>query len=294
MKLGVLYWATDQTMPPHEFAAALEERGFESFWLGDHTHVPVTQQTPYASSAKRNPGIASLGLAPGEIPPDYKRLLDPLVSLGMAAVTTTTIKLGTGVCLVAQRDPILLAKETAMIDHLSGGRFLFGVGFGWSREEMRAHGVDPESRHALVREKVAAIKALWTDEEASYRGEHVELAPTWLWPKPTTRPHPPILIGAAGPTGMAHAVEYGDGWMPVAGKVAEKMEQLRRAAVEAGRDPSGIEVTVTSPRPSLDGLRHYRSAGVGRVILWVPPPCTRDRVLPVLDEWAEWIAAVAA
>jgi probable F420-dependent oxidoreductase len=289
MKVGVLYWATDETMPPAEFARALEERGFESFWLGDHTHVPVSRVTEYPSSAKRNPGIDSVGLEPGEIPPDYKRLLPPFIALSMAAMTTRHIKLGTSICLVAQRDPILLAKETATLDNLSGGRFLFGVGFGWSVEEMSNHGVDPQHRHQLVREKVAAIKALWTQDEAEFSGKYVQLPPTWMWPKPLQRPHPPIHIGAAPPLGIRHAVEYGDGWMPLAGKVVEKMAMLRTAAEEAGRDPATLEVTVTSPRPSLEGLEHYRKAGVTRVILWAPPPCRYDDALPLLDEWSRLV-----
>jgi probable F420-dependent oxidoreductase len=293
MQIGVLYWATDETMRPTDFAVELEDRGFESLWLGDHTHVPVARQTPYPSSANRNPGLDGVGLEPGEIPREYKRMLDPLVSLGMAAVVTTRIKLGIGVCLVAQRDPILLAKETATIDLISGGRFILGVGFGWSEEEMRAHGIQRRQRHAIVRDKVAAVRALWTQDEAEYRGTHVTLEPSWLWPKPVQRPHPPILIGGGGPLAMKHAIEYGDGWMPVAGQVAERLTTMRAAAREAGRDPDELEITVTSPRPSLDGLRHYRDAGVDRVILWVPPPSTPDEALPLLDEWAAWINAVA-
>ena len=278
MKLGVCYWATDEALPPTDFAIALEERGFESMWLGDHTHVPLPRTSdprPGAAPAKRE-----------TVPEAHKRLLDPFVALAMAAAVTKVIKLGTSVCLLAYRDPILVAKEVATIDHLSGGRFQFGVGFGSRDEEMLDHGVDPAHRHALVREKVAALKALWTQDKAEYEGSHVRIPPMWLWPKPVQKPHPPILMGASGPIGIKHTIEYADGWMPVAEQVHEEMRQLREAALNAGRDPGSIEVTMMAPKLSLEELIQYREAGVHRVIVWMPPPYDSDVVARTLDDWA--------
>jgi probable F420-dependent oxidoreductase len=291
MKIGIVYWATDQTWAPPQAAVEIEERGFDSLFLGEHTHVPTGWREAHpegGGTVTHDDGSepALLGA------PEYKRLLEPFTTLAAAAVSTERIRLGTAVCLVAQHDPILLAKATATIDHLSGGRFDFGVGFGWNVQEMANHGVDASRRHRAVREKVKAIRSLWTEDVAAGNHELASFSPSWMWPKPLQQPNPPILMGADGPVGIRHTVEYADGWMPVAGKVVDKLEQLRVAAEAVGRDPALIPITVTSPRPTIEALRHYWEAGIDRVLLWIPPPCTRDHVLTVLDEWATFLPEV--
>lgn len=269
----------DRTIAPHELAREAEARGFESLFLPEHTHIPVARTTPY-------PG--------GEpMPEELARLHDPFVALGMAAAVTTTLRLGTGVCLVVERDPIVLAKEVASLDLLSGGRFLFGVGFGWNAEEMADHGADPTRRRAITREKVLAMKALWADDEGSFAGEHVQVPPSWSWPKPQQSPHPPILLGGQAGDGLfRHVAEWADGWIPFGGAgVAEQLPQLRAAAEAAGRDPDDIKVTVFGARADAAVLERYQSLGVERTVLGFRP-APRDDVLPALDRRAELLNAV--
>ncbi len=271
MPLGVMMFPTDRTIEPVELARAVEERGFDSLWFPEHTHIPMSRKTPYPAGEP--------------LPEEYFRTHDPFVALAMAAAVTTTLKVGTGICLVAQHDPIVLAKEVASLDRLSGGRFLFGIGYGWNVDEMEDHGVDPKTRRALVREKVLAMRELWSKEEASFEGEHVRIPPTWLWPKPTQQPGPPVLIGgAAGPTLFRHVVDYADGWMPIGGRgLTEKLPELRKLAEESGRDPDTVRVSVFGARPDPGILGHYAELGVDRTILFLPP-ASRDKVLPVLDK----------
>jgi len=273
MPLGVMMFPTDQTIEPVELARAVEERGFDSLWFPEHTHIPTTRKTPYPAGEP--------------LPPEYFRTHDPFVALAMAAAVTTTLKVGTGICLVAQHDPIVLAKQVASLDRLSGGRFIFGIGYGWNVDEMEDHGVDPRERRDVVREKVLAMRALWSQEEASFNGEHVDLPPSWMWPKPLQQPGPPVLIGgAAGPTLLRHVVEYADGWMPIGGRgLTEKLPELRRLAEESGRDPATVRVSVFGARPDAEVLDHYAELGVDRTILGLPP-ASRDKVLPVLDRLA--------
>ena len=200
MELGLALFATDYTLEPARVARLAEERGFESFWVTEHTHIPVSRDTPYPGG--------------GELPREYSHTHDPFVALAMAAAVTSRIKLGTGVCLVIQRDPIVTAKEVASLDLLSGGRFLFGIGAGWNREEMRDHGTDPGRRFSLMRERVEAMKAIWTEDEASYQGEHVAFGPMWSWPKPLQDPHPPVIVGGNGAKVLDRVLRYGDEWMP--------------------------------------------------------------------------------
>src|SRR5215207_8874493 len=202
MDIGVMVFPTERVPGPVRLGTEAEARGFESLWLPEHTHIPTGRKTPF-------PG--------GEpLPEHYKRTLDPFVGLAAAASVTTALKLATGICLVAQRDPIVLAKEVASVDRVSDGRFLFGIGVGWNIDEMEQHGVDPKRRRAQVRESILAMKALWTEDEASFDGEFVRFSPSWSWPKPVQQPHPPVLMGgAAGPTTFRHVVEYCDGWMPI-------------------------------------------------------------------------------
>jgi probable F420-dependent oxidoreductase len=268
--LGVALFATDETARPDEVARMAEERGFESFWVPEHTHIPASRETPYPAG--------------GDLPREYARTLDPFVALTAAAAATTSIRVGTGICLVIQRDPIVTAKEVASLDLLSGGRFLFGVGAGWNREEMRDHGTDPRTRMRLLQERVEAMKALWRDDEASYEGELVRFERAWSWPKPLQDPHPPILVGGNGPTVHDRVLAYGDHWMPNAipgadQYVVEQIEDLRRRAADAGREV-GITVNAAPTRP--ERLEHYVAAEVDRLVFYLPPG-DRDAVERRLD-----------
>ena len=271
-------FVTDRAMDVTELAPALEERGLSSLFLPEHTHIPASRATPYPMG--------------GDLPEQYWRTLDPFVALTAAASVTERLRLGTGICLVAQRDPIVTAKEVASVDLVSGGRFVFGIGFGWNREEMADHGVVYEQRRAIGREKVLAMQALWRDDEASFSGEHVHVSPSWSWPKPVQRPRPPVLVGgAAGPTLFAHIVEYADGWIPIGGRgLTTTLPDLRRVAEEAGRDPAELRVVPMAVVPDPGKLEHYASLGIEEVVLQLPS-APRDRVLPVLDAYAELVAA---
>ncbi len=270
MQIGITMFATDRSIGVPELARAAEERGFSSLFLPEHTHIPTRRRTPWPGG--------------GELPEEYRRSVDPFVVLGAAAAVTDRIRLGTGICLVAQREPIVTAKAVATLDMVSGGRFNFGVGYGWNRDEMESHGVDPSQRRAVVREKVRAMQALWRDDEASYRGDHVTLDPSWSWPKPVQRPGPPVLIGGgAGATLFAHVAEFGDGWIPIGGGgVREALPELRRAVQEAGRDPSAVRVVPFGTLPDRGKLDHYASLGITEVVANVPSG-TESEVLPVLD-----------
>jgi probable F420-dependent oxidoreductase len=274
MNIGLIYFATDLSMDPGEFAREAEARGFESIWLPEHTHIPVSRDTPYPQG--------------GELPDQYRRAMDPFVSLAAAASTTSRIGLATGVCLVAERDPIVLAKEVATLDRLSGGRFMFGIGVGWNLEEVRDHGVDPRRRRALVRERVLAMQRLWTDEVASFEGEFVRLSPSWSWPKPVQQPHPPIVMGAAGgPMTMRHVAEFCDGFMPnhLRRDLDVSLSELDEACEAVGRDPASVELSacgVPCDRATVDG---YAARGFVRVVLPVPHG-GRDETLRALDERA--------
>ncbi|GGT50053.1 TIGR03619 family F420-dependent LLM class oxidoreductase [Actinomadura citrea] len=270
MRLGITMFATDLTMAPHELAAEAEARGFASLYLPEHTHIPVSRATPPPT------GDAAL-------PEEYARTLDPLVSLAAAAVTTERIVLGTGVLLPAQREPIVTAKAVATLDRLAPGRVALGIGFGWNAEEGADHGVPWKRRRAVAREHVLAMRALWTDEEASFTGEFAGFAPSRAWPKPSRRV-PVLLGGAPGPTLFAHIAEYGDGWMPIGGAgVREALPALRRACEDAGRAMVPVVPFGTLPTPGK--LDHFASLGIEEVVLRVPAG-DRDSVLPVLDGYA--------
>jgi probable F420-dependent oxidoreductase len=273
MDLGLVMFPTDYTIGPVQLATEAEGRGFASLWFPEHTHIPVGRRTPYPGG--------------GELPQEYSHTLDPFVALGAAAAVTERLRLGTGICLVAQHDPIVLAKEVATLDLISGGRFLFGIGVGWNEDEMEHHGVDPARRRAVVREKVLAMKALWTQEEAGFDGEFVRFEPSWSWPKPVQQPHPPILMGGAGgPITYRHIIEYCDGWMPISGrsKVVERIGELRDLSAAAGRDPQTLRLQVFGGRPDPEVLDHYQEAGAESVILWLPP-AGADKVLGALDRY---------
>jgi probable F420-dependent oxidoreductase len=277
LQIGVTLFATDLSMSPVELAREAEARGFYSLYVPEHTHIPTSRRTP--------PPTGDEVLAE-----EYKRSLDPYVALAAAASVTRSIRLGTGIALVAQHDTLTFAKELATLDLLSGGRLVLGIGYGWNREEMENHGIDVKRRRALVREKMLAMQALWSQEVAEFRGEFVSFEPSWQWPKPVQQPRPRVLIGgAAGPLLFAHIAEYADGWLPIGGAgVGEALPDLRRAFEARGRDPRSVHVVPMGILPSPRKLDHYREIGITEAVLRVPS-APRDRVLPVLDEFAAYL-----
>jgi probable F420-dependent oxidoreductase len=274
MELGVTIFATDRTVAPAELAREAEARGFSSLLVPEHTHIPVSRRTP-----------APTGDA--ELADEYRRTLDPWVALAAAAAVTSRIRLGTGVALVAQHDPIALAKTVATLDHVSGGRVVLGVGFGWNREEMGDHGVDYGTRRERVRETVLAMQVLWSQEVAEFEGRFVRFEPSWQWPKPIQQPRPRILVGgAAGPRLFAHVAEWADGWMPIGGAgIKQALPELRRAFEARGRDPASLHVVPMGVLPDSAKLDYYASIGVTEAILRLPS-APRDEVLPILDAYA--------
>jgi probable F420-dependent oxidoreductase len=279
MQFGVTMFGTDQAMRPDELARAAEERGFVSLYVPEHTHIPVSRRTPPPTGD-------------GALPEYYARSLDPFVALTMAAAATDRLRVGTGICLVAQRDPIVTAKAVASLDRLSGGRFVLGVGFGWNEDELEDHGVDMRRRRDVAREHVLAMQRLWADEEATFDGEFVQLPPSWSWPKPVQQPWPPVLIGGvAGPKLFAHVAEYADGWIPIGGAgVRAALPQLHRAMETAGRDPATARVVPFGSFPDPGKLDYYASLGIDEVVLRVPVGGP-DVALPVLDDYAKLVDA---
>ena len=276
LKFGASMFFTDYSITPAELGCALEERGFESVWAPEHSHIPLTRKSPFP------PG--------GDLPKKYHDAMDPFVVLTAAAVATRTLKVGTGVCLVAQRDPIQTAKLVASIDQVSGGRFLFGIGNGWNQDEMENHGTVFETRHKLVRERVEAMKEIWTKPKAEYHGEMVSFGPMMAWPKPVQKPHPPVIVGGAFPHSARRAIRYGDGWIPQAsrkayGEIADLIPQFWEMAKAAGRDPKSIEITIWFPRRDADLMKRYQELGVSRVVFNLESD-KADAVRPVMDEWA--------
>lgn len=279
MKIGAAMFFTDYSMAPGELARALEERGFDSVWAPEHSHIPASRASPFPSG--------------GDLPKKYYDAMDPFVSLTAAAVATTTLKVGTGVCLVPQRDPIQTAKLVASIDQVSNGRFLFGVGNGWNADEMANHGTDFKSRHKLARERIEAMKQIWTKSKAEYHGEFVNFDPVMAWPKPVQTPHPPIIVGGAFPYGARRALRYGDGWMPHRSRpqypnVADIIPQYRDLVAESGRDPASVPVSIWGAKEDIAMLERDRSLGVVRVIVSLDS-VKADVILPELDRWAETI-----
>jgi probable F420-dependent oxidoreductase len=276
MHYGVVMFATHYAIRPDELARAVEARGFESLWVPEHTHIPASRRSPWPGG--------------GDLPKEYWHSYDPFVALAMAAAVTTRLRLGTGICLVIERDPITLAKEVASLDHLSGGRFLFGIGGGWNAEEMEHHGTAFKTRFRLLRERILAMKEIWTKDEAEFHGEFVDFAKMWSFPKPLQRPHPPILMGGDAPTTFDRVLEYADGWMPVVGRMgttfADKMALLQRRAQDAGRGP--IPVTAFMVKPDRAVLDALQAGGVERAIFGIPSE-TADKVLPLLDAYAKLI-----
>jgi probable F420-dependent oxidoreductase len=274
MDIGVTIFLTDKSIGVVELARAVEERGFESLFVPEHTHIPTSRRTPYPGG--------------GELPDEYRRTHDPFVMLAAAAAVTENLKLGTGICLVAQRDTIVTAKEVASLDAMSNGRFVFGIGYGWNVDEMEDHGVVPKERREYVREQMLAMQSLWRDEEASFDGKYVRLPSTWAWPKPVQQPRPRTFVGGApGPTLFRHIAEYADGWMPIGGAgVRDSLPALQQAVEDAGRDPSDIDVVIFFSIPDKGKLEYYAEMGVTRTVFGLPS-AGADVVLPLLDRYAE-------
>ena len=280
MRFGVFIFPTDTAIRPDVIAREVEDRGFESLWFPEHSHIPTSRATPWGGVDGAPP-----------LPEQYWHTHDQIVAMAYAAAATNRLLIGSGITLMAQRDPIWTAKEIASLDHLSGGRILVGIGYGWNKEEMAHHGVAYTDRRALLREKVLMMKALWTQDEASFQGEKLKLESSWAWPKPTQKPHPPIIMGAAiGPKTIAHIVEFCDGWIPMAVRhdIKGQIERVREAVAESGRDPESFEVTVYGAK--LDALDSLVEAGVDRVVFTMPP-LDESVVIPRLDRHAEAIAS---
>ena len=273
MKIGAFMFATDYNIDVVELATAMEERGFESLFVPEHTHIPASRLTPFPGG--------------GDLPKMYIHTHDPLVSLSFAAASTKNLKIGTGICLVPQHDPIVLAKGIASLDMLSGGRFIFGIGGGWNVDEMENHGATYKTRFAMMREKILAMKEIWTEDTATFHGEYVDFDKIWSFPKPVQEPHPPILLGGETDYTLKRVVDYCDGWFPRGGPnfdPHEGMERLRRHADEAGRDMSTLQVSVFRAPTDKAGLDSYRQHGIDRAILPIPDT-SRDEVLKLLDSY---------
>ncbi|HQT77155.1 MAG TPA: LLM class F420-dependent oxidoreductase [Rhodopila sp.] len=277
MKIGAVMFFTADSMQPADLGPALEERGFESLWVPEHTHIPVGLSTPFVNG--------------GPLPRPYYDIYDPFLALNTAAAVTRTLKIGTGIALVVQRDPIVTAKMVSSIDRLSQGRFLFGVGNGWNREEIENHGTAFATRNKLARERIEAMQAIWTQDEPSYDGEFVKFGPMNQWPKPVQAPYPPIIVGGAFPHGAQRAIRYGDGWIPHAEKLERDgigvvIEKFRGMAAAAGRDPASLPVTIFRVPDDLTRLRFCQEIGIDRVVFSLPA-APADTILPILDRWVQ-------
>ncbi len=274
MHIGLTMFPTEYAIQPHDLAREAEARGFESLWLPEHSHIPTSRKSPWPGG--------------GELPKHYYYSYDPFASLAAAAAVTKTIKLATGICLVIQRDPIHTAKEVSTVDRLSSGRFLFGIGAGWNAEEMANHGTAFETRFKLMRERILAMKEIWTHEKAKFSGELVKFDEIFQWPKPVQKPHPPILVGGGYPHAAKRAIAYGDGWIPIGGRQLDPLDvlpQFRKMAKDAGRDPASVSFSIFSSPRDPELLKRYHDAGVDRVVLGLPSK-PREQILPMLDESA--------
>jgi probable F420-dependent oxidoreductase len=280
MLFGTMLYSTDYAMRPDEFAVACEERGFESVWFPEHTHIPASRRTPFPVQ--------------GPLPQDYWHMHDPFIALTAAAIATKKIKVATGVCLITERDPIVTAKEVASIDFLSNGRFLFGIGAGWNAEEMENHGTAFADRWKVLEERIAAMKACWTQDDSVYHGKHVNFEAIWSWPKPVQKPHPPIIMGAASSWGRERVAQYCDGWVPLPAQmknIAAELADLKTRLIRHGRKLSDIEISFFWAPTDADELKRYRDLGVHRAIMACPAE-SKDATLKLLDSHAALMAAV--
>ncbi|MDO8361572.1 MAG: LLM class F420-dependent oxidoreductase [Actinomycetota bacterium] len=284
MRLGFSTMNGPDDVRPDVLARALEERGYDSLWIGEHSHIPASRKTPYPSG--------------GELPPNYVYMMDPFVSLTMAAMATTQLKVGTGVCLALEHDILDLAKTVASLDVMSGGRVLFGVGVGWNEEELANHRPIPwKARYRGLEEAVTALRRLWTDHDSEFHGEFYDFDAAWSYPKPLQQPTPPVMLGTGGKLGTQHAVRWADEWMPMdvaLGNVEKNIGKFREAAAEAGRGDIPITL-VAFGDPTIERLHQYKELGVVRVVLgaqykgWHDP----STALPFVDRYAEHIAELA-
>lgn len=280
MKFGVFMFPTDYSIKPAELARAAEERGFESLFVPEHTHIPASRRSPWPGGS--------------ELPQEYYHLVDPFVALASAAAVSERLVVGTAICLVPQHHPITLAKQVASLDYVSGGRFVFGIGAGWNEEEMQHHGVDPATRWQVMRESVLAMKAIWTEDEAQFQGRFVRFEPIWSWPKPVQKPHPPVYVGGHGNRVLQRVVDYADGWMPIYAREPDlvgRVQELQRLAREKGRGPVPVTVLGVPPRP--EALETCARAGVERCLFWLRPTLAEE-TLPYLDQLASLAREFAA
>ena len=276
LKIGAVMFFTSYSMQPVELGLALEERGFESIWVPEHTHIPSSRKTPYPAG--------------GPLIRPYYDIMDPFLALTAIAAATRTLRLGTGIALITQRDPIVTAKMVSTLDQLSGGRFLFGVGNGWNQDEIENHGTVFADRHKIARERIEAMQAIWTQDEAEYHGAYVDFGPMQQCPKPVQKPYPPIIVGGAFPYGARRAIRYGDGWIPRADRlekagVGTLVAQFRQMATEAGRDPASLPISIFRVPEAMAGLRYCEEIGIDRVTFSLPAE-GRETLLPILDRWA--------
>src|SRR5215813_3386868 len=287
MHFGIAMFATEYAISPDELAREVEQRGFDSIWFPEHTHIPASRRTPYPGG--------------GDLPREYWHTYDPFIALTAAASATTRLRLATGICLVTigsrsitRQMPVarrsrVVAEAVASLDRLSNGRVTFGIGGGWNAEEMENHGTDYKQRWRVLRERVLAMKEIWTNDDAEFHGEFVNFDPIWSFPKPMQKPHPPILMGGDGPTTFDRVIEFCDGWMPIGLRLAnpeEKIAALRKKAEEAGRDPSSISITIFAANAERKALDDLERAGAERAVFYVPS-AGRDKVLPVLDRYVQ-------
>ena len=276
MEFGAMMFTTDYSIRPDDLARLLEDRGFESMWVPEHTHIPASRRSPWPGGP--------------ELPRDYWHTYDPFIALTAAASVTTTIKLGTGICLMIERDPITTAKEVASLDMLSNGRFLFGIGGGWNAEEMEDHGTNYRRRWRLLRENILAMKEIWAQEEAEFHGDYVNFNKMWAYPKPLQKPHPPIIMGGDGNTTFDRVVEYCDGWMPIDALLTNPEAMIRKLQgilKDWGRDPTQINLSVfCQTNRDIDSIKRYQDAGFTRAIIALP---NRDRetILGFIHQYIE-------
>jgi probable F420-dependent oxidoreductase len=278
MEIGVFYFPVDYGINIGELAAALEARGFESLFVPEHTHIPLSRKSPFPGG--------------GDLPRRYAHTHDPFVALSFAAAATKKLRLGTGICLIPERDPIVTAKCVASLDQLSGGRVVFGIGGGWNVEEMENHGARYNTRFKLMGERIKAMKALWTQEEAEYHGEMVDFDPVWSYPKPAQRPHPPIILGGETDYTLKRVVDYCNGWFPRPGRgfeITHQLERLHQMADKAGRDPRTLSTSVFRAPADMAALQEYEAAGIDRAVLEIPDQ-SRDEILRLLDSYAPLLA----
>jgi len=278
-QFGVTMFPTDYSMQPVELARAVEERGLDSLFFPEHTHIPVSRDTPFPGG--------------GDLPEMYWHTHDPFVALGAAAAVTSRIKLGTGICLVIERDAITLAKECASLDMISNGRFILGIGAGWNREEMENHGADYKNRWAVVREKILAMKTIWCEDEPEFHGEHVDFDPIWSYPKPVQAGGPPVWIGANSKWVFDRVAEYAEGWMPIGGLGSGNMERMQAALAAKNRNINDLDLALFGAPTDIDQLRGRIEQGFDHLIFNLPP-ATSDKVLPLLDKYQKLAEEIKA